>query len=125
MKILTQKHVISAPVDEVYIALTNPFTIELWSGYEAEMSTTPGSEFSLWEGDIVGKNLEFEENKLIKQQWYFDGQEEESIVTLTLLEKGDYTHVELSHINIPDEAFEEMKEGWKDHYFDALKKFFK
>ena len=89
------------------------------------MSTTPGSEFSLWEGDIVGKNLEFEENKLIKQQWYFEGQDEESIVTITLEEKGEYTHAHVEHTNIPDEAYDEMKEGWKVHFFGTVKEFFK
>ena len=74
------KHHIPATTEEVYLALTNPFTIELWTGFPAEMSTKSGSEFSLFEGDIVGKNLEFIENKLIKQQWYFEGEENDSIV---------------------------------------------
>lgn len=125
MKYLKQKHVIPAPAEEVYMALTNPFTIELWSGYKAEMSTEPGSEFSIWEGDIVGKNLEFEQDKLVKQHWYFDGQEEDSIVTITLTPKAEITHVEVEHTNIPDEAYEEMKQGWKNHYFGTIKKFFK
>lgn len=125
MKYLKQKHVITAPADEVYIALTNPFTIELWSGYPAQMSTDPGSEFSLWEGDIVGKNLAFEQDKMLKQQWYFDGQDEDSIVTITLTQKGENTHAEVEHTNIPDEAYLEMKEGWKNHFFGTIKKFFK
>jgi uncharacterized protein YndB with AHSA1/START domain len=45
MKFLKLKFAISAPPEEVYIALTNPFTIELWTGYKAEMSTEPGTEF--------------------------------------------------------------------------------
>ena len=62
---------LAAPPEEVYAALTNPATIQLWSGEVAEMSTEPGSEFSLWEESIVGRNLEFEEGKKIVQQWYF------------------------------------------------------
>ncbi len=38
-------------------------------GEQAEISTEPGSEFSLWERSIGGKNLEFEENKKL----YSDG----------------------------------------------------
>jgi activator of HSP90 ATPase len=48
-----------------YAALTNPYTIELWSGYPAEMSTEPGSEFSLWEGDITGRNIAFEADRKV------------------------------------------------------------
>ena len=84
MKTIRQKHHIPALPEEVFIALTNPFTIELWTGYPAEMSIVPGSEFSLFEGDIVGKNLQFKASELIKQQWYFEGEEKDSIVTLRL-----------------------------------------
>jgi len=119
------KHHIPATTEEVYLALTNPFTIELWTGFPAEMSTEPGSEFSLFEGDIVGKNLEFKENKLIKQQWYFEGEENDSIVTLMLKSEKNNTLIELLHENVPEEVFEEMLQGWKTIYFKALKRFFK
>ena len=122
---IKQKHHIPATPEEVYIALTNPFTIELWTGFPSVMSTEPGSEFSLFEGDIVGKNLEFTENAMIKQQWYFEGEEKESVVTIQLKKEKNNTLVELFHKNVPDEVCEEMVKGWKTIYFKALKKFFK
>jgi activator of HSP90 ATPase len=125
MKTIRQKHHLPATPEEVYMALTNPLTIELWSGYPAEMSTTPDSEFSLFEGDIVRKNLSFEENKLVRQQWYFEGEEDESIVAIELKKEKNNTVAELTHTNVPDEAFDEMLEGWKKNYFGALKRFFK
>jgi activator of HSP90 ATPase len=113
-----------ATLEEVYIALTNPFTIELWTGDPAKMSTEPGSEFSMWNGSIVGKNLEFEENKKIVQQWYFEGQPEESIVTIKLHQDSTGTSVELKHSNIPNEAYDDISEGWGESYFGALAEFF-
>jgi uncharacterized protein YndB with AHSA1/START domain len=59
MKEYKKYYTITAPPEDVYTALTNPATIQLWSGEAAEMSTEPGTEFSLWEESIVGKNLEF------------------------------------------------------------------
>ena len=50
MKDFKKYYRILATPEEVYIALTNPLTIELWTGETAEMSTEPGSEFSMWEG---------------------------------------------------------------------------
>lgn len=70
MKDYKKYYQLPATPEEVYIALTNPLTIELWTGEPVEMSTEPGTEFSMWDGSIVGKNLEFEENKKIVQQWY-------------------------------------------------------
>ena len=113
-----------ATPEEGYTALTNPLTIELWTGETAEMSTEPGSEFSMWEGSIVGKNLEFEENKKIVQQWYFDGQPEESIVTIKLHPDKDGTSIELRHTNLPAAEYNDFAEGWDNSYFGALAEFF-
>jgi uncharacterized protein YndB with AHSA1/START domain len=113
-----------ATPEEVYTALTNPLTIELWTGETAEMSTESGSEFSMWEGSIVGKNLEFEENKKIVQQWYFDGQPEESIVTIKLHPDKDGTSIELRHTNLPAAEYNDFAEGWDNSYFGALAEFF-
>ena len=41
---------IMADPEEVFAALTNPFQIELWSGYAADMKAEVGYVFSLWEG---------------------------------------------------------------------------
>jgi activator of HSP90 ATPase len=122
---IKQRHYIAATPEEIYRAITNPFTIELWTGYPAEMSTKPGSEFSLFEGDIVGKNLEFKENELIKQQWYFEGEEQDSIVTLRMRPEKNNTVIELLHEHVPPDVFDEMEKGWKNIYFKSLKQFFK
>lgn len=125
MKDYKKYFIIPATPEEIYTALTNPFTIELWSGDPAVMSTEPESEFSIFDGSIEGKNLEFEENKKIVQEWYF-GEEEEapSIVTIKLHEHKEGTSVELKHTNIPEEAYEDMVEGWNDVYFQGLLEFF-
>jgi activator of HSP90 ATPase len=124
MKDFKKYYHITASPEEVYIALTNPFTIELWTGEPAEMSTEPGSEFSMWEGSIVGKNLEFEEGKKLVQQWYFDGQPEASIVTIKLHPDKAGTSVELKHTNIPDIEYDGFAEGWDNSYFGSLTEFF-
>lgn len=124
MKDFKKYYVIPATPAEIYMALTNPVTMELWTGEEAEMSTVPGSEFSMWEGSIVGKNLEFEPDKKIVQQWYFDGQPEESIVTIKLHPDKAGTSVELRHTNIPDSDYDDMIEGWNNNYFGALADFY-
>lgn len=124
MKDYKKYYIIPATPTEVYMALTNPVTMELWTGEEAEMSTVPGSEFSMWEGSIIGKNLEFEQDKKIVQQWYFDGQPEESIVTIKLHPDKAGTSVELRHTNIPDADYDDMVEGWNNNYFGALADFY-
>ena len=124
MKDFKKYYLLPATPEEVYMALTNPLTIELWTGEEAIMSTEPGSEFSMWEGSIVGKNLAFEDGKKIVQQWYFDGQPEASVVTIKLHLDKKGTSVELRHTNIPDVDYDSFAEGWDDSYFGPLANFF-
>jgi uncharacterized protein YndB with AHSA1/START domain len=124
MKDFKKYYRLSATPEEVYIALTNPLTIELWTGETAQMSTEPGSEFSMWEESSVGKNLEFEDGKKIVQQWYFDGQPEPSIVTIKLHPDKNGTSVELKHTNIPDADYNNLTDGWDDSYFGPLAEFF-
>lgn len=124
MKDFKKYYLIPATPEEIYIALTNPATIQLWTGEPAEMSTEPGSEFSLWEGSIVGRNIAFEEGKKIQQEWYFGDQEPPSIVTIKLHPHKSGCSVELLHTNIPDEAYEEMVEGWNENYFARLEEFY-
>ena len=124
MKNYKKYYIIPAPPEDVYLALTNPGTIQLWSGEEAVMSTEPNSEFSLWEGSITGLNLEFETNKKIVQQWYFGDQSEQSIVTIKLHPDSKGTSIELRHTNIPDNEYEDLVEGWDNEYFGALREFY-
>ncbi|HXB39587.1 MAG TPA: SRPBCC domain-containing protein [Bacteroidia bacterium] len=124
MKDFKKYYLLSATPEEVYIALTNPLTIKLWTNEEAEMSTEPGSEFSIMGDSIVGKNIEFVENKKIVQQWYFGEQEEESIVTIKIHPHAEGASVELRHSNIPDETFDDIVEGWNSAYFGSLQEYF-
>ena len=98
--------------------------LEIWTGESVEMGLEPGSEFSLWGGSISGINLEIEENNKIVQQWFFDEEGEKSIVTIKIHPHKKGTSVELKHTNIPDEAFENISEGWDEDYFGALSELF-
>ncbi|QNF35316.1 SRPBCC domain-containing protein [Adhaeribacter swui] len=124
MKNFKKYYIIPAEPEEIYNALTNPATLQLWTGEKAEMSTEPGSEFSLWDDSIVGKNLEFETGRKIVQEWYFGEQAEPSIVTIILHPHKQGTSVELRHTNIPDLDFEDIVEGWDSTYFGALQDFY-
>ena len=124
MKDYKKYYLIPATPEDVYLALTNPLTLQLWTGESADMSAEPGSEFSLWSGSISGKNLEFEPNKKIVQEWYFGDQSDPSVVTIKLHPHDQGTSVELRHTNIPDKDYDDIVEGWNASYFGALGDFY-
>lgn len=124
MKDLKKYFIIPAPPEEVYLALTVQTTIELWTGDAAVMTAEPDTEFSMWDESINGKNLEFEPNKKIVQQWYFGEQEEPSIVTIKLHPHEEGTSMEVRHTNIPDSDFEDISDGWTNSYAAGLIEFY-
>ena len=110
-----KQFIIKAQPQDIYAALTNPEIIAIWTGEKAVMDATPDTEFSWWDGDIYGKNIEFEADKKIVQQWYFgEDQEPASIVTLKMHPDKQGTSLEINHTNIPDEAYDNIIEGWKE-----------
>jgi activator of HSP90 ATPase len=113
----------AAPAD-IYNALVNPVMLEIWTGEPAVMSEEPGSEFSLWDGSITGRNIEFDKDARIVQEWYFGEQDEPSVVTIKLHPKGKGTSMEVLHTNIPDDAFENIIEGWNIDYLEGLEQLF-
>ncbi len=123
-KTFKKNYRIDCEPEDVYTALTNPFTIELWTGCPAVMSEEPGSEFSLWDGDIVGRNISFEPNKRVVQEWYFGEQEVPSIVTISIHREGGKTKVYVVHENIPADDYDEICQGWDDTYIGSIMEFF-
>jgi len=109
----------AAPKD-IYKALTNNEIMELWSGAPANMKEEAGSEFSMWNDSICGKNLEFEKDFKIVQEWYFGDQKESSIVTIKLHPDKKGTSMEVRQINIPEEAYDNVSECWTEGYYDGI-----
>lgn len=109
----------------LYIALTNEATASLWTGSPAIIDAQVGGEFSLWDDAIIGKFIALEPSQKIVQEWYF-GEEEElpSIVTIKLHPHKKGTSMEVVHNNIPDEAYEDMVEGWENPFVASLLDFY-
>ena len=124
MKDFKKYYKINTPTEILYSALTNAATIQLWTGDPAIMEPIEGSEFSLWDESIVGKNISFIQNKKIVQEWYFGEQEAPSIVTIILHKDKSKTSAELRHTNIPDEDYEDIVAGWVENYFGSLMEFY-
>lgn len=124
MKDFKKYYIIPAEPEEIYLALTTDITIRLWTGDLVEINPVVDGEFSMWDGAITGKFIELEPNKKIVQQWYFGDQESESIVTIKLHEHKKGTSIEINHVNIPDEDYDDIVDGWDDPYMSSLLDFY-
>ena len=113
---------ISATPEEVYLAMIKPQAIRLWSGADAEMQEESGTVFSWFDGDITGEITRLEYGKIIGMKWYFGDLQSE--VTLKFHTKGNGTSLEIRQSEIPDEAFENIKDGWEEMIIPSLSEYF-
>ncbi|SFT00938.1 SRPBCC domain-containing protein [Sphingobacterium wenxiniae] len=124
MKDFKKYYIIPTDPEDVYKALTIEITARLWTGDEVQIDAREGGEFSLWDGAIQGNFITLEPYTKIVQEWYFGEQEERSIVTFKFHEHKKGTSLEIQQTNIPDEAFEDIVEGWEDTYIASLIEFY-
>ncbi|HLS94029.1 uncharacterized protein YndB with AHSA1/START domain [Sphingobacterium allocomposti] len=124
MKDFKKYYIVPADPEDVYKALTTETTIRLWTGDLVKIDPREGGEFSMWDDAIQGRFVTLEPYNKIVQQWYFGDQENPSLVTIKLHEHKKGTSFELHHSNIPDEAFDDIVEGWNNTYMASLIEFY-
>lgn len=120
MKLIKKQYVITAPVRQVWSALTTPAGIAKWGGGPARMSARVGASFSLWGGDIHGKNLAVKPGELLKQSWVSGTWEKPSTVHIRLRERNGKTYVSLVQHGHPPAEQASLDAGWDDYYFGPL-----
>lgn len=123
MKVIIQKYYIHASVEEVWKALTDPEYIDGWGAGKAKMSGDEGMNFSLWGGDVHGKNTKVVKNKLLVQDWISGDWDKPSIATFKLDQDGENTILDFSNENVPSKEHDDIENGWKDYYFGPLKEY--
>lgn len=121
MKTIRQIYTIAALAERVWEALVDPRIIAKWGGGPAKMNVKRGAAFSLWGGDIHGKNLKVVSKKLLKQEWISKDNDTPGTVTFTLKESKGVTTVTLVHEGISDKSYNDLSDGWKNYYLGPLK----
>lgn len=122
-----QTIIIKASPEEVYSSLMNSKKHSKFTGYSAKISNKIEGKFTVYGGYIEGKNVILIKNKKIVQYWrgtddswpknYF------SKVTFLLEKVKNSTKLIFTHSGVPTEAYKDIKQGWKEYYWDPMKKF--
>ena len=123
MKTIRQTYHIHASIQEVWQALVDPKDIESWGAGPAKMDEKVGTEFSLWDGEVWGKNIKVIPNRKLVQEWYGGKWDKPSITTFSLHKEEDGTRIDFLHEDVPDKEAKDIEQGWKDYYLGPLKEY--
>lgn len=123
MKSINQKITLNVSAQDVYDALMDSKQHSEFTGAKAVIENEVGGEFSVWDGYAGGVSLELVPGKKIVQTWRASDWPEgvESKVTFVLSKKGEGTTLEFDQTGVPDEFYNDIKQGWQDYYWEPLK----
>ncbi len=96
-----------------------------FTGEKSVISRKVGGRFTAGDGWIEGMNLELVKDRLIVQGWrgndakwpkgYY------STVRFTFTRTKTGARLDLLHSGVPAAAYEEIREGWREYYWEPLK----
>lgn len=123
-----QEIVIKSTPHEIYEVFMDSKKHSKLTEGKAKISREIGGNFSVWEGTISGKNVELIQDQKLVQTWRSDGENWPkgyySKITLTLESVDEGTLIKFKHEDIPEGAYESVKEGWNTYYWEPLKEMF-
>ena len=122
-KTIRQTVIFKASPHELYEALMDEKKHSELTGGGARIRRRVGGGFKIYDGEIEGKNLELVPDKKIVQSWRYndwpDGHYSTATFTFDETEKG--TRLVFIQTDVPEDKFEDIKQGWKDYYWKPMK----
>jgi uncharacterized protein YndB with AHSA1/START domain len=118
--------VISAGIDKVWAALTDPEAIGSWMGDDAvKVSLKKGGKYVLFAGSTTGKFIEIDRPKVLEYTWRmgdWDKDSPDTNVRWELEPSGKKTKIRLIHTGFVDrEMRDSHDEGWDMYFLEPMK----
>ena len=127
--VIKQSATIPASPREVYSALMSSAKHSKFTGAPAKIGKKAGDAYYTYDGYITGRNVELKPGKLIVQTWV--AMEDKwpeghvSTVSFELKEVKGGTKINFLHTDVPIAIARNFVTGWKDYYWNPLKKYFR
>jgi len=118
--VIRQSVVLPASADKLFEMYLNPSTHQAITGASVEIGDQRGSEFKAFDGALTGTVLEVIKPRLIIKSWRsfnFMAQDPDSTLILTFTSEGDEGRIDLIHLDVPDQDYGGVKQGWEKYYW--------
>jgi activator of HSP90 ATPase len=124
---IKQSVLIDASPVEVYEAFVDPKKHAAFTGQGATGTPKVGGKFTAGDGYISAKFLELKKGERVLQEWTTTEWPEgypPSHLELRFKSKGKRTELTMIHSKVPAEQVEYYAGGWKEWYWEPMKKYF-
>jgi activator of HSP90 ATPase len=118
--VIRQSVVLPASAEELFEMYINPSTHQAITGAPVEIGDKRGFEFKAFDGALTGTVLEVIRPKLIIKSWRsvnFMAEDPDSTLILSFTSEGDRGRIDLVHLDVPDQDYEGVNQGWDKYYW--------
>jgi activator of HSP90 ATPase len=101
-------------------------SFDMFTASSAKIDPVMGGVFSLFDGHITGRILELVPDQRIVEAWRVVDWPAGvwSIARFDLIAESGGTRLNFEHVGFPQGLKEHLSEGWQQHYWDAMTKYF-
>ncbi len=104
--------------DRLFDMYLDPQSHAAITGAAVTIEPRPGASFRAFDGMLSGTMLHIEPKRLIVQTWRsanWPTEAMDAVLTLSFWPEGDAARIELVHVNVPDEDFAGVSQGWEKY----------
>jgi activator of HSP90 ATPase len=109
-----------ASPDKLFDMYLDPVAHAAFTGLPVTIAPRAGSVFRAFDGMLSGTILHIEPKSLIVQTWRSANwplSAMDSVLTLSFWSEKDGARIELVQVNVPDEDFAGVSQGWEKYYW--------
>jgi activator of HSP90 ATPase len=125
-KTIQQRVTLPAPAESLYDMYLDSRVHGAFTGSPVTIHSKPGSEFQAFGDMLSGRMLYTVPKRLIVQSWRakdWKPEDLDSILVLTFWPEGNSGRIELVHVNVADQDFQGVNEGWEKYYWKPWREY--
>ena len=118
--VIKQSVTLPAPARDLYAMYLTAKTHRAITGAKVVIGARRGSPFSAFDGMLHGRTLHTVPGRLIVQAWRsvnFKKGDIDSTLILRFTPEGKHGRIDLVHVNVPDQDYRGVIQGWKKYYW--------
>ncbi len=124
--LIAQSIILPAPAEQLYATYLDPAAHAAVTGAPVTVSAEPGAPFLAFGGQISGVTLSVIAPRLIVQSWRstnFHDSDPDSTLILAFTPEGANGRIDLIHIDVPEQDYEGVSEGWEKYYWEPWRRY--
>jgi hypothetical protein len=106
----------------------NPVTHEAITGAPVDIGAERGAKFKAFDGNLTGTMIEVIKPRLLVKSWrsvHFLDEDPDSTLILSFTPEGDEGRIDLIHLDVPDQDFDGVSQGWEQYYWTPWRNYLK